>query len=89
MALGPAEPGVGFAFVQLPADVEGLVLDGRESLPATRATVCGQRYRIVGFAYRLTRQPQITVIRARPGWPKLRMSGDNDTEDLPASVSCR
>ena len=83
VALGPAEPGVGFTFVQLPADVEGLVLDGRETLPATTATVCGQHYRVVGFAYRLTHQPQITAVRARPGWPKLRMSEDNDTQDLP------
>ncbi len=84
VAIGPAEPGVGFAFVQLPADVEGLVLDGKERLPATTATVCGQHYRVVGFAYRLTHQPQITAVRARPGWPKLRMSGDNDAQDLPA-----
>jgi len=82
VALGPAEPGAGFAFVQLPADVEGLVLDGRESLPATTATVCGQRYRVVGFAYRLTHQPQITVVRARPGWPKLRMSAGDAAQDL-------
>ena len=89
VAIGPAEPGVGFAFVQLPADVEGLVLDGKERLPATTATACGQHYRVVGFAYRLTHQPQITVIMARPGWPKLRMSGDNDARTCPSSVSCR
>jgi len=83
VALGPAEPSVGFAFVQLPADVEGLVLDGRESLPATTATVCGQRYRIAGFAYRLTHQPQITVVRARPGWPRLRISAGDAARDLP------
>jgi len=83
VALGPAEPGVGFAFVQLPADVEGLVLDGRETLPTTTATVCGQRYRVVGFAYRLTHQPQITAVRARPGWPRLRMSAGGPTQNLP------
>jgi hypothetical protein len=83
VALGPAEPGVGFAFVQLPADVEGLVLDGRESLPATTATVCGQRYRIVGFAFRLTHQPQISVVRARPRWPRLRISAGSAAQDLP------
>jgi Sigma-70 region 2 len=82
VALGPAEPGVGFAFLQLPAEVEGVVLDGRESLPATTATVCGQRYRVVGFAFRLTHQPHIDVVRARPSWPRLRMSGDNDAQDL-------
>ena len=83
VALGPAEPGVGFAFVQLPADVEGLVLDGRESLPATTATVCGQRYRIVGFAFRLTHQPQINVVRARPSWPRPRISAGSAAQDLP------
>jgi hypothetical protein len=83
VALGPAEPGVGFAFVQLPADVQRLVLDGQESLPATTATVCGQRYHVVGFAYWLTHQPQIAAVRARPGWPKLRISTDNDGQNLP------
>ncbi len=83
VALGPAEPGVGFAFIQLPADVEGLVLDGRETLPATTATVCGQRYRVAGFAYRLTHQPQITAVRSRPGWPRLRMSAGGPAQNLP------
>ena len=83
VALGSAEPAVGFAFVQLPADVEGLVLDGRENLPATTATGCGQRYRVVGFAYRLTHQPRITAVRGRPGWPRLRMSADGPIQDLP------
>ncbi len=83
VALGPAEPGVGFAFIQLPADVEGLVLDGRETLPATTATVCGQRYRVAGFAYRLTHQPQITAVRSRPGWPRLRMSAGGPAQGLP------
>ena len=69
VALGPAAPGLGFAFIQLPADVERLVLDGQESLPATMATVCGQRYRIVGFAYRLAHQPRITPIGGSPDWP--------------------
>ena len=83
VALGPAEPGVDFAFIQLPADVDGLVLDGRERIPATTATVCGQRYRVVGFAYRLRHQPQITAVRARPGWPRRRIATDNDAQDLP------
>jgi hypothetical protein len=83
VGLGAAAPGVGFAFIQLPADVGGLVLDGRESLPATTATVCGQHYRLVGFAYRLRHQPQITAVRARPGWPRLRMSTANDAQDFP------
>ena len=69
VALGSAVPGIGFAFVQLPADIKRLVLDGQESLPATTVTVCTQRYRIVGFAYRLAHQPRITAVSAHPAQP--------------------
>ena len=69
-ALGPAAPGIGFAFLQLPAGVQRVVLDGQESLPATTAAACGLRYRVVGFAYRAAHPPQVTVV-GRPGWPKL------------------
>lgn len=71
VTLGPAAPGTGFAFLQLPDGVRKVVLDSQESLPATTVATCGQRYRIVGFAYRLAHPPQITVV-GRPGWPKLR-----------------
>ena len=80
VALGPAEPGVGFAFVQLPADVEGLVLDGRESLPATTATVCGQRYRVVGFAFRLSTP---TADHRGPGSPGLATAADVRSQRCP------
>jgi hypothetical protein len=70
--LGAAAPGIGFAFVQVPAGIEGLTIDGRESIPATAATVCGLRYRVVGFAFRLVHPPRITAVTARPGWPRLR-----------------
>ena len=69
VALGPAAPGLGFAFIQLPADVDRIVLDGQESLPTTMATVCGQRYRLVGFAYRLTHPPRITPVSPASGRP--------------------
>jgi hypothetical protein len=69
MALGPAAPGIGFAFLQLPANVGRLILDGQESLPPTAATVCGLHYRVVGFAYRLAHPPQITAVSTRPGPP--------------------
>ena len=52
-------------------------------MPATTATACGQHYRVAGFAYRLTHQPQITVVRARPGWPRLRISAGRAAQDLP------
>jgi hypothetical protein len=82
VALGPAAPGIGFAFVQVPADVRQVVLDGQEILPATTASVCGLRYRVVGFAFGLAHPPQITVI-ARPGWPKLRPVTPGGPPDWP------
>lgn len=39
VSLGPAAPDLGFAFIQLPSYVEGVVLDGQESLPAATVTV--------------------------------------------------
>jgi hypothetical protein len=61
VAFGPAAPGLGFAFIQLPADVAGVVLDGRETVRETTATVCGLRYRLAGFAYRLAHPPRVTA----------------------------
>jgi hypothetical protein len=66
VALGPADPGIGFAFIQVAAGVQGLTVDGRKSLPAGTVTVCGQPYRVVGFAYPLSQVPRITVLSARP-----------------------
>ena len=87
VALGAAAPGLGFAFIQLPAGVQRVFLDGQEGIPAIMATVCGQRYRIAGFAYRLTRQPRITVVSARPGRPAAyqlpRISGPPATAYTP------
>jgi hypothetical protein len=83
VALGPAVPGIGFAFVQLPADIERLVLDGQESLPATTVTVCTQRYRIVGFAYRLAHRPRITAVSAHPAQPAPQTSTGSAAPDRP------
>jgi len=74
VALGPADPGIGFAFVQVPAGLQRLTVDGRENLPVNTVTACGQRYRVVGFAYPLSQGPTITAVSARPRWPKLRMT---------------
>ncbi len=68
MAFGPVAPGLGFAFVQLPADVTGIVLDGQETIPATTATVCGLHYRLAGFAYRLAHPPQVTAANSRTSY---------------------
>lgn len=67
VTLGPANPGVGFAFVQLPADIGGLIVNGREHLPAVTVHACGERYRVVGFAYPLTGTLHLTVASAPPG----------------------
>jgi hypothetical protein len=64
VAFGPAAPGLGFAYVQLPADVTGVVLDGQESVAAVTATACGLRYRVAGFAYRLAHPPRVTAAGA-------------------------
>ncbi|MGH3153665.1 MAG: hypothetical protein ACRDOB_23440 [Streptosporangiaceae bacterium] len=61
VALGPAAPGVGFAFVQLPADVNGIVVNGGTNVPAVTATVCGLRYHVAGFAYSLAKPLRVTV----------------------------
>jgi hypothetical protein len=71
VTLGPAAPGIGFAFVQVPDGIAGLAADGH-SLPAITATACGLHYRLTGFAYRLTSPPQITAVSGHPGWPKRR-----------------
>jgi hypothetical protein len=84
VVLGPAVPGVGFAFVQLPADIRRLAIDDRELLPAVTVTACGERYRLVGFAFPLTQELGITVADARPSWPKLRINAVGALPGWPA-----
>lgn len=62
-------PLVGFAFVQVPNGIEGLIVDGQESVPAIAVTVCGQHYRVAGLAYRLKHPPRLTAQDAGPGSP--------------------
>ena len=69
MALGAAVPGIGFASVQVPAEIQALIIDGQESVPAIAATVCGQHYRVVGLAFRLRHPPQLTARSAPANWP--------------------
>ena len=71
VAIGAAAPGIGFAFVQVPNGVEGLVVDGQKSVPAITVTVCGQHYRLAGLAYRLKHPPRLTAQYAGPGSPAL------------------
>jgi hypothetical protein len=69
VTLGPAAPGIGFAFVQVPAGIAALVIDGQERVPAIAATVCGRHYRLVGLAYWLTHPPRLTAVGAAANWP--------------------
>ena len=86
VAFGPAAPGLGFAYVQLPADVTGIVLDGQESIPAVTATACGLRYRLAGFAYRLARPPRVTAAGAAASY-QLPSADSLETTTAPAGQS--
>lgn len=86
VATGPATPGLGFAYVQLPADVTGIVLDGQESIPAITATACGLRYRLAGFAYRLAHPPRVTTADAAASY-QLPSAGNRGTTTAPAGQS--
>jgi len=61
--------GVAFAFIQLPAGVSGVVVNGRQNLPAVIVNACGYRYRLVGFSYPLAGPPRITLAKPYAGWP--------------------
>lgn len=84
MAFGPVAPGLGFAFVQLPADVTGIVLDGQQTIPAVTATACGLRYRLAGFAYRLAYPPQVTAANSRASY-QLPTVGPTGTSSVSAT----
>ena len=74
VAIGAAAPGIGFAFVQVPDGIDGLLVNGQESVAAIEVTVCGQHYRLVGLAYRLKHPPRLTAQHAGPDWPKTKRS---------------
>jgi hypothetical protein len=69
VALGSALPGVGFAFVQLPADVSGIIVNGQANVPAVTVAACGFQYHVAGFAYSLAEPLRVTVANPPPGWP--------------------
>jgi hypothetical protein len=69
VAPGQAVRGVAFAFIQLPAGVGGVVVNGHQNLPAVIVNACGYRYHLVGFSYSLARPPRITLAKPYPGWP--------------------
>ena len=49
VALGSALPGFGFGFIQLPADINGVTVNGQR-VQAVTVAACGDRYHIAGFA---------------------------------------
>jgi len=61
VTLGAPAADIGFAFVQVPGGAAGLVASGGQPLPVVTARACGLRYRLAGFAYRLTSPPKITA----------------------------
>ena len=73
VALGPALPGFGFGFIQLPADINGVTVNGHDRVQAVIVAACGDRYHIVGFAYPLTVPLRVTVVNPPPGWSTVTM----------------
>jgi hypothetical protein len=69
VALGPALPGVGFGFIQLPAGIDGVIVNGRQKAPAVTVAACGDRYHVAGFVYSLAKPLRVTVANPPPGWP--------------------
>jgi hypothetical protein len=69
VTLRPEFPDVGFAFIQLPASSNGIIVNGRWHVPAVIAAACGYRYHVAGFAYSLKRALLVTVANPPPGWP--------------------
>jgi hypothetical protein len=69
VTLGPAFRGVGFGFIQLPASISGITVNGRLHVTAVIAAACGYRYHVAGFAYPLGQALRVTVGHPPPGWP--------------------
>jgi hypothetical protein len=68
VALGQAVRGAAFAFIQLPARVGGVIVNGHQNVPAVIVNACGYRYRLVGFSYSLAGPLRITLAKPYPGW---------------------
>jgi hypothetical protein len=65
VALGP---GTGFGFIQVPAAVTAVVVNG-QAVRAVTAAACGLRYHLVGFAYPLAVAVTVILAHPPPGWP--------------------
>src|SRR5579863_9700173 len=70
MTPGAAMPGVGFAFIKVPADTSWVRLDPASigglmlAMAPVTVTSCGERFRLVGFAY-----PLAGTLRIRASFP--------------------
>jgi hypothetical protein len=71
----PSTAPPGFGFVQLPADISGIVVNGDVNVPAVTVAACGLRYHVAGFAYSLAGPLRVTAafvsprLCISPGWP--------------------
>jgi hypothetical protein len=68
VGLGPSLPGIGFGFIQVPAAVTGVVVNGQTDVRAVTVAACGLRYHLVGFAYPLARALRVTLAHPPRGW---------------------
>jgi hypothetical protein len=68
VALDQAVRGVAFAFIQLPAGVGGVIVNGDQHVPAVIVNACGYRYHLVGFSYPLAGPLRVTLAKPYPGW---------------------
>lgn len=68
VALGPSLPRIGFGFIQVPAAVSGVIVNGQANVQAVTVAACGIRYHVAGFAYSLAEAVRITVANPPPGW---------------------
>ena len=69
VALSPSLPGIGFGFIQVPAAVSQVIVNGQANAQVVTVAACGLRYHVAGFAYSLARAVRITVANPPPGWP--------------------
>jgi hypothetical protein len=68
VTLGAAVTGTGFAFIQLPASVSQVIINGHQDVPAVVVAACGYRYHVAGFAYSPRQALRVTVAHPPPGW---------------------
>jgi hypothetical protein len=66
VTLGPADPGIAFAYLNAPTSITEVSVNGTILQPVT-VTACGAQFRLVGFAYPLAETLRITAILASGG----------------------